>query len=144
MAKVCVDSNIVISWLFEEEFTDRAYGARSTWKDRSDRLVAPPMLSFEAPSVIRQAVHGKRITGAEGDEALQTFLDLNIEILQPAHLVYEAWTIGKALNAPRLYDMYYLALASLITCELWTADRRLFNLASRAHPFVRWIGDSLP
>ncbi len=106
--------------------------------------MAPPMLSFEAPSVIRQSVHRKRISDKEGDEALQTFLDFNIEILQPTPLVYEAWSIGKALNAPRLYDMYYMALASLTGCEFWTADHRLFNLARARFGFVRWIGDSLP
>ena len=94
--------------------------------------------------MIRQAVHSKRITQDEGDEALQTFLDLTIEIIQPAPLVYEAWTIGKTLNAPRLYDMYYVALASLSRCEFWTADRKLANLARHRFPFVQWIGDSLP
>ena len=135
---------MVLSWLFEEEFSDRADEALSTWRRRNCRLVAPAMLSFETPSVIRQAVHRERISGEEGDEALQTFLDFNIEILQPTPLVYEAWSIGKTLNAPRLYDMYYLALASLLNCDIWTADRRLFNLARNHLSFVRWIGDSLP
>jgi predicted nucleic acid-binding protein len=135
---------MVLSWLFAEEYSDRAFEARKRWRQRSDRLVAPPMLSFEAPSVIRQAVHRKRISDKEGDEALQTFLDFNVEILQPTPLVYEAWSIGKTLNAPRLYDMYYVALASLTGCEFWTADRRLFNLARIRFPFARWIGDSLP
>jgi predicted nucleic acid-binding protein len=102
------------------------------------------MLTFEAPSVIRQSVHRERISESEGDEALQAFLDFNIEILQPAPLVYEAWSIGKALDAPRLYDMYYVALSSLVSCEMWTADERLFNLARTRLSFVRWLGDSLP
>jgi predicted nucleic acid-binding protein len=144
VALVCVDASIVISWLFQEELSDRAFEARSRWKRQSDRLVAPPMLTFEAPSVIRQSVHREGISESEGDEALQAFLDFNIEILQPAPLVYEAWSIGKALDAPRLYDMYYVALSSLVSCEMWTADERLFNLARRRHSFVRWLGDSLP
>jgi len=144
VAEICVDASLVLSWLFVEEHSDRAYAARDTWMRQADRLIAPPMLTFEAPSVIRQAVYNNRVTQEEGDETLQAFLDLTIDILQPAPLVYEAWSIARSLNAPRLYNMYYVALAGLTGCEFWTADRRLANLARSRFPFIRWIGDSLP
>lgn len=144
VADICVDASLVLSWLFVEEHSDRAYEARDTWMRQADRLIAPPMLTFEAPSVIRQAVYNRRMTQEEGDETLQAFLDLTIDILHPAPLVYEAWSVARTLNAPRLYDMYYVALAGITGCELWTADRRLANLAGSRFPFTRWIGDSLP
>jgi predicted nucleic acid-binding protein len=103
--------------------------------------VAPQLLTAEVPSVLRQAVHRRRISADEGDEAFGSFLGMGIRIRQPVRLMQRAWELGKVLDAPRLYDMCYVALAEMEQCELWTADRRLANLASRRTQFVRWVGE---
>jgi predicted nucleic acid-binding protein len=43
--------------------------------------------------------------------------------------------------SPSTYDTVYHALAQLLDCEMWTADRK-FHDATRTHaPQVKWIGD---
>jgi predicted nucleic acid-binding protein len=44
-------------------------------------------------------------------------------------------------NRPKAYDAQYLALADLLGCELWTADRRLVSAVGDKLPWVRWIGE---
>ena len=46
------------------------------------------------------------------------------------------------MNAPRLYDAFYVALADIEGCELWTADRRLTNLVQPRFPQVHWLGET--
>lgn len=140
MAEVCVDASLVVAWLLPEEFSDEAFMLKERWAGEGVELVAPVMLASEVPSTLRQAVYGGRILAAEGDEAFAAFLDLPIRIIQPKNLLLRAWEIGKSVNAPRLYDAFYVALADIEGCELWTADRRLTNLVQPRFPQVHWLG----
>jgi len=143
MAAVCLDASLVALWFLREELTPRADALLDQWRAASVEFIAPPMLMVEVPSVFRQAVYRGRITPEEGDVAFAAFLQIGIRVLEPQGLLTRAWDLGKALNTARLYDMYYLALAEMEGCELWTADRRLANLvAPRSRP-VKWIGDAL-
>ena len=40
-----------------------------------------------------------------------------------------------------VYDAHYVALAQMLGCSLWTADRNLVNAVQEKLPFVRWIGE---
>lgn len=141
METVCVDASLILAQLLPETLSPAADAIMSRWADEGTELVAPPMLSMEVPSVLRQSVHTGRVSAAEGDRAFEDFLGMAIRIAHPRQLVEHAWQLGKDLNPGRLYDMYYLALAEIERCELWTGDRKLANLAER-HPVpVRWIGD---
>jgi len=142
MSVICLDASLVISWLLEEDLSPQADAKLEEWRAADVEFVAPHLLGAEVPSVLRQAVHRSRITVEEGDEAYQSFVGMRIGIRQPDRLLAQAWELGKVLDAPRLYDMHYVALAELEHCELWTADRRLANLASRRTKLVRWIGGS--
>ena len=144
MGSVGVDASLVLLWLLDEDLSRKADAALQEWRDAGTVLLAPALLLAEVPSVLRQAVHSRRVTDEEGDEALQAFLKMNIGIRDQRPLVRIAWKLGRILNAPRLYDMYYLALAESEDCELWTADRRLVNLASTHVPLARWVGDFEP
>ena len=141
MAAVCVDASLVMAWLLPEELSAQAFALRELWERQDAELVAPPMLEIEVPSALRQAAYRRRITMGEGDEALQAFLDMGIRIRQPTGLLSQAWNLGKAVNAPRLYDVYYLALAEMEGCELWTADRRFVNLVGSRSAPAKWLGN---
>jgi predicted nucleic acid-binding protein len=52
-----------------------------------------------------------------------------------------AWRWAVTVNAPRMYDMYYLALAEREQCDLWTADRRLQRLVGGKSERIHWVGD---
>lgn len=141
MAAVCVDASLVLAWLLPEELSAKAFAQKAQWDEQNTELIAPPLLMAEVPSALRQSVYRHRVPLVQGDEAFKEFLEMGIRIRQPEGLLTHAWDLGKALNASRLYDMYYLALAEMERCELWTADRRLLNLAAPRWALVRWIGD---
>ncbi|OGO45393.1 MAG: hypothetical protein A2W34_00760 [Chloroflexi bacterium RBG_16_64_32] len=142
MAQVCVDASLVVAWFLPEEFSDKAFALKERWVVEGVELVAPAMLASEVPSALRQAVYRGRILPDEGDEAFATFLEMPIRTIQPESLLSRAWEIGKAVNAPRLYDAFYIALADIEDCELWTADRRLINLVRARFPHVHWLGET--
>ena len=142
MASVCIDASLAISWFLPEDLSERAYTLREGWVGTGVELIAPPILAAEVPSTLRQAVYRGRINADEGDEAFAAFLDIPIRIIQPEGLLQRAWDIGKRANAPRLYDVFYVALAEIERCELWTADRRLVNLLGSRFPNVHWIGEA--
>jgi len=143
MVAVCVDASLVLAWLLPEQLSGAAFILKELWDEEGAELIAPPLVQMEVPSGLRQAVYRGRITLDEGDEALKAFLEMDIRIRQPDGLLGRAWELGKTVNAPRLYDLYYLALAEMERCELWTADRRLVNLAGSRSAAVKWIGDIL-
>ena len=142
MAEVCVDASLVIAWFLPEEFSDEAFALKERWDAEGVELVAPVMLASEVASTLRQAVYRGRILAGEGDEAFAAFLEMPIRIIQPENLLSHAWEIGKAVNAPRLYDAFYIGLADIQDCELWTADRRLVNLVQSQFPQVHWLGEA--
>jgi predicted nucleic acid-binding protein len=46
------------------------------------------------------------------------------------------------LGQPVAYDSAYVALAESLSCELWTADRKLVQAAIKTGiTWVRWLGD---
>lgn len=117
--------------------------AFESWQASGVVLVAPPLFQAEVTSVLRENVFHSRLLSSEGDRAFQEFLTWPIVILSPPDLQVAAWALAKALNRRRTYDMQYLALASLLDCELWTGDQRLWNSARRVYAKVRWIGELL-
>jgi len=141
LPRTCVDASLVLLWLLPEELSLQADSLRERWLAEGTQLVAPPLLLAEVPSTLRQAIYRRRITPEEGKEAFTVFLDLELQILQPDGLLTRAWELGGDFNAPRLYDFFYVALAELIGCPLWTADRRLVSLVERRCPWVHWLGE---
>jgi predicted nucleic acid-binding protein len=57
-----------------------------------------------------------------------------------AALQRRAFDIAGRFNSPRAYDARYLATADLLGCELWTADRRLYNAVRKDLSWVRYVG----
>jgi predicted nucleic acid-binding protein len=141
MACVCLDASLVVLWFLRQELTPEADAVLDQWRADDIDLIAPPLLMAEVPSVLRQAVHRGRITSEEGDTALADFVGVGIRIAERPGLLRRTWDLGKALNVPRLYDMFYVALADMEHCELWTADRHLVNLVKGRWPLARWLGD---
>jgi predicted nucleic acid-binding protein len=104
-------------------------------------LVAPALLAFEVTSSLRRLVFLEQITPAQGEEAFERFLEIEIHLSQRRSIFPLAWHLAKRFDLPRAYDTAYLALAQLRNCELWTADERLFSAVNQELDWVRWLGD---
>lgn len=138
---ICVDASLVAAWLLPEDLSDKAIFLRDRLREAGESFIAPSPLLTEVPSTLRKAVYRERVPADFGEDAFETFKLFPITIHDPRPLMEAAWTWAKTLNAPRLYDMYYLALAEREQCDLWTADRRFVRLVGPRSGYCHWVGD---
>lgn len=137
--RVCLDASLALLLLLPEILTPKVEAMWQSWSEENVEIVAPPLFFAEVTSVIRESVYFGRILPQEGEDAFAVFTELSVKAVQLSDLQSGAWALAKQYNRPRAYDAQYLAVASGLDCELWTADHRLFN-AVRV-PWLRWIGD---
>lgn len=144
---ICVDASLAAKWIFEE---DHYQEARALYRDAltaSERIVAPPLLPIEVTNIVRQQMRRAKppaqqpLSLAEAQEALDRFLAFTIEFSLPPQLHRQALALSDAHGLPAVYDAHYVALAQVLGCSLWTADRNLVDTVREKLPFVRWIGD---
>ncbi len=92
------------------------------------KMIAPSWWEAEADSALRGMVKGGLLTSDAAREA-QRILDA-----APVTVVYEpnartlARQIADAAKRHEVYDATYAALAMARRCELWTADKRFYNV----------------
>jgi predicted nucleic acid-binding protein len=109
------------------------------WINAREVIITPPLFPMEMASGIRKSVHRGQLSEASGDSAFDELWRLGIEIREPTRLHPEAWRFAKRFNRPTVYDSFYLALASIEGCELWTADLRLVNAVGQSLTWVRHL-----
>jgi predicted nucleic acid-binding protein len=121
--------------------------ADALWQSfaRADvEVVAPMHLAYEVTAVIRNRVHRRLLEPGDADEALRTFLTLPVTLHPPEPHHRRAWQLAAEFGRPTTYDVYYLALAEALGCDLWTADERLYNAVHESLPWVRLLGQHRP
>jgi predicted nucleic acid-binding protein len=138
---ICVDASFVLKLFLPENDSDKAHWLWSTWLGEDAEIVAPYHLAYETVSVLRNNVHSQTISAEKGELAFEAFLSQMIRLLHPPNIVERAWSLAAQFQRPTAYDAYYVALADLLGCELWTADRRLFNAVQHALPWVKYLAD---
>ena len=142
MAKICLDASIVISMFSPDESTEAATRLWQRCSALGTEAVAPPILVPEVTSVLRQHVYQGRLSPDQGESAFRIFCEMPITIVQDPNLHEFAWQLARRFNRPRAYDAFYVAVAQMENCDLWTGDRRLVN--SFRLPWVRWVSESAP
>lgn len=138
---IVVDASIALRWVVEEDGSGEARFLRDEWLRKNEEVLAPPIFRSELVNGLYRQV---RIRTLPVDEATQAYslLESSVIIHEPVGLGRRALELAFALRLPAAYDAFYLALADLEGCELWTADRRLAAVASSSHR-VRWLGEVL-
>ena len=104
-------------------------------------LFAPTHLLYEVSSTLRFLVSQKVISDEIGTGAFDRLRRLRLRLTSRAAIFPLAWTRAEELNQPTTYDTVYLALAQILDCELWTADRKFYNAARGQAPQVKWVGE---
>jgi predicted nucleic acid-binding protein len=61
--------------------------------------------------------------------------------MSPPGLPRRAFEIAAQFQLKWIYDAFYVALAEIIGCELWTADEALHQAVRDAHANVRLLSD---
>ena len=142
--RVCVDASLVLKLVLEEEDSDKAHALWASWLADEVEIIAPCHLAFETTSVIRNHVYRGEISAKAGQLAFEALQAQAIRMLHPAPLQERAWALAQQFDRPTAYDAFYLALGELAGCEVWTADRRLYNAVRDSLGWVRWLGDYTP
>jgi predicted nucleic acid-binding protein len=143
-SQTCVDASVVVKLVLREPESDLA---QALWADciaNEIQIIAPYHLAYEMTSVIRNRVHRGEITAEYGRVAFETLNEQQIYFWHPSEITRRAWALAEQFKRPTLYDSFYLALSEIAGCELWTADRRLYNVVTHALPWVKWLGDFRP
>jgi predicted nucleic acid-binding protein len=135
----CIDANLVLAWLLPSQRSLIADRARAELEGANFTLIGPPLLYVEVPSVIRAFVHSGKLGQALGEEAFQSFCEMEIESLSHDELHIHAWRLANQLAMSKAYDAQYLAVADLLECDLWTMDQRLSNAVGGRFPRLRLL-----
>ena len=132
----------MLEMLLGDEFAQSAEDVYRRWTSESRPIFVPSLFYPEVTSAIRKRVFRKMIVPSDAPLLLDEALDWNITIWTDERPIQaNALEFATRFNRPKAYDAQYLALADLLGCELWTADRRLVNAVAGELPWVRWIGE---
>ena len=133
---ICVDASFALKLVLEEAGSEQVHALWSGWVDEDREIIAPYHLLFEATSVIRNHVYRGKLSERAGELAFTNIHAQEILFLHPANLDLRAWQLAQRYNRPTAYDAYYLALAELNSCHLWTADQRLYRAVQHD---IEWV-----
>ena len=137
---VVVDASLAAMWAIPEEHSSRALQLADRWSRTETRLLGPCLLIAEVTNALYKRVLRRELTLVTAQRALSIILGFAIEIREEPGLASRAMEWASALRQSAAYDGQYLALAERYECELWTGDRRLFQIARPTISWVRWIG----
>lgn len=144
MSDIVLDSGVLIASVFPETLTPQAKQLIRQLQADKTTFHAPVLLRYEVVAVARKAVYQGRVTPEEGLRARDRLLSYPLELYFDDELLKRAYELATAYNRPTAYDAQYLALSQHLSCQLWTADERLFNAVKDGFPGIRWLGNITP
>ena len=136
---VCVDASVLVSWLVPQQSTPEIYDLVDGWIEGGVELIAPALLFSEVVSVLRQQAHRGVLDQEDADRLVWLFLRLGVRRIDHVTLYRRAFELATRFGHSRAYDAHYLAAAEGEGCELWTADRPLYESARREMPRVKYV-----
>ena len=138
---VVVDASLAVKWLVEEDDSDKAHAALESWVAQDITRIAPHLMPFEVANALHQRVRRGELSVDDSTRMMARLLESRLELHQPPNLHARALQLASQLRQGAAYDAHYLALAESLDCELWTADRRLYEAANSGVATLRWIGE---
>jgi len=136
---LCVDASFALKVVMPEEESQLVSRKWEDWQAGGVTVIAPWLFAFEVMAVLCQKVARKNITKREGLAAWETLCDLGVELRHHEDLWERAWELAAKYLRPTTYDTSYLALAKIMDCDLWTADRRFIKALNGREPCVKWL-----
>ena len=140
---VVVDTSIAIKWVLQESDSDIAETMLIEWSSNGVVILAPALLTYEVTNALYKKARKGEITFETAKEALTKVLlsGVALNFSQDSNLGRRAIELARQFGLTATYDAHYLALAEREGCELWTADKRMWNSIRGKLTWVRWIGD---
>lgn len=139
-SEVCVDSSVLVKLAVFEEHSDRVAEIWDGWAAAGTRILAPALVWYELTSTVRKRHQRGSLLDEEASAALDLLLSLPLVDVTGEELHRTAYVFAAQLGELVTYDSYYLAVAALSSCVLWTADRRMHDFAAKLRITSELIG----
>lgn len=139
-SRVCVDASLAVRWVVPKDYSEQALDLLEEWGTAQTELFAPTHMLYEVNSTLRFLASQGVISAEIGDGAFARLRKLRIRYTLRAEIFPLATKLARELNQPTTYDTVYLALAQLLECDMWTADRKFYNATRLRASEVKWIG----
>ena len=142
MSQVCVDACLAVKMVLTQERLRRQ--ARQIFLDAAlsgGEIIAPTVFVSEVDSIVRRREHIGELTAEEALSGFQQLDELRIVILDPFGIRKRAREIAREFNQERVYDSTYAALAEILGCEFWTAERAFYLAVRDRLTFVKYLAD---
>ena len=132
---IVVDASVALRWLIPDALSKACWQLYDRISESNLDITVPALWQYEITSSLARAV---RMTGMDTTLALGLLAQAEalgcILVLPDEEHNHRAMDWALKLERASAYDCYYLALAEILKCEFWTADRHLFNAVDE-----RWI-----
>ena len=140
---ICVDASVVVRVVLAPTppVVQRLW---SDWQQAGREILAPSLLLYELTNALYRYQRAGVASPVLMQEALSLALSLPIRLHSEPELHQEAMNWAARLGLPAVYDAHYIALASRLGAELWTADRRLARAAHLQLPWVHLVDSTAP
>ncbi|MHB8375480.1 MAG: type II toxin-antitoxin system VapC family toxin [Dehalococcoidia bacterium] len=106
---------------------------------RAEELIAPAHIVGEVANAIYKRYRAGTIDLDELRSSMRAFVSLPVRLVHTDAVAERALEIAAEFRLPTPYDTFYLAVAELLDCDLWTADSRLVNAVGAGTPRLRLL-----
>jgi predicted nucleic acid-binding protein len=134
MEQVAIDTNVVVKLFINEDDSDSALRLKDAYLAGNIDIAVNSLMRYEFINVLKY----NKYSSGEIKLALKAVDDYNFQVEEfssQAAALTSALAVSYDMSA---YDASYVALASLLGCKLYTADRKLIKKISNLK-FVRHI-----
>lgn len=122
MKSFVVDASVAIQWFVPESQSIQA----NKIMDLADKLFAPDLIVAEVGNVLWKKHRAGELTADETLMVVSAFKKVPLELHPSSEIVEIAFSLAAATGRT-VYDCLYVALATVLSAPLITADRKLYN-----------------
>jgi len=132
-----VDASVAAKWLFVEPETGKARAILDSAESGDLRLLAPEILLAEVANSLWKRTQRGDLDRTFARGLFQSFEKVEFRFSAVQELIGDALSLGFRYHHP-IYDCLYVVLARRESCDLVTADDRLYK-AFAVLPWVRLL-----
>jgi len=139
-SRLVVDSSFIVRFLVEDPDSNYAVLWRR-WEDHDATIYAPALAKYEVTNALWKHERSRELSAEAVTDSVLRLNALPIELVDFGELHLHALQVARWFNQRRAYDSHFVALAQLLGCDLWTADKRLRNAVGHHLPWVRLVDE---